>query len=109
MTSPASVALATVITSATYDSTNDVITKLWIVVSPILLVVGLIGNSLVLATMTRQAMSGTSTCVYLVAMAALDIGVLLVGLVPEWLGGASITPWVTVCLVTMFCTGDELE
>jgi len=78
------------------NDSAETIKELWLVVSPILLVVGLVGNSLVLAIMTRQVMRGTSTCVYMVAMAALDIGVLLFGLIPEWLTGASITD-VRVC------------
>ena len=90
VTLPASVTLTTGLTFKNASETNEAIVKLWLVVSPILLVVGLVGNSLVLATMTRQAMSGTSTCIYLVAMAVLDSAVLLMGLIPDWLAGASI-------------------
>jgi len=66
----------------------DVTTVLWAVGGPILLAVGLVGNVLILVTMTRPRMRGTSTCVYLCAMAVLDVLVLAAGLSPNWLDGA---------------------
>lgn len=67
---------------------HDVTTLLWAVCGPILLTVGLIGNILILATMTRPRLRGTSTCVYLCSMAVLDLMVLIAGLTPNWLEGA---------------------
>ena len=69
---------------------NDVIVLLWHICGPILLSVGLVGNVLVLVTMTRKRMRGTPTFIYLVGMAAIDIVVLIVGLLPGWLEGADI-------------------
>lgn len=90
---PATVQTTTGNITATSPTDNDVsgeIKTLWLSVAPILLVVGVVGNCLILVTMTRQQMSGTSTCVYLVAMAVLDTVVLVVGLIPDWLEGSSI-------------------
>jgi len=61
---------------------------LWSVCGPTLLVVGLVGNVLILVTMSRRSMTGTSTCVYLCAMAVLDLMVLAAGLTHNWLEGA---------------------
>ena len=69
---------------------SDVIVLLWQICGPILLLVGFVGNILVLVTMTRRRMRGTSTCVYLVGMASIDLVVLIVGLIPGWLEGANI-------------------
>lgn len=66
---------------------NDVIVVLWRVFGPILLLVGVIGNILVLVTMTRRRMLGTSTSIYLVGMAAIDLVVIFVGMMPAWLEG----------------------
>jgi len=67
---------------------HDVTMLLWAVGGPSLLVVGVVGNVLILVTMTRRRMRGTSTCVYLCAMALLDLLVLVAGLTPNWLDGA---------------------
>jgi len=67
---------------------HDVTTLLWAVGGPTLLVVGVVGNVLILVTMTRRRMRGTSTSVYLSAMAVLDLMVLAAGLTPNWLDGA---------------------
>jgi hypothetical protein len=75
------------------NSSNDLsetIKVVWFSVSVILLVIGVIGNSLVLLTMSRQQLNGTSTSVYLMTMAVLDTLVLIVGLIPDWLEGSSI-------------------
>jgi len=68
--------------------TEDVTTLLWAVGGPTLFVVGLVGNTLILVTMSRRRMRGTSTCVYLCAMAVLDLMVLVAGLTPNWLDWA---------------------
>ena len=67
---------------------RDVTTLLWTVGGPSLLAVGVVGNVLILATMTRRRMRGTSTCIYLCGMALLDLLVLAAGLSPNWLDGA---------------------
>ena len=67
---------------------DDVTRLLWAVCGPTLLVAGVTGNVLILATMTRRRMRGTSTCVYLCAMAVLDLMVLAAGLTHNWLEGA---------------------
>jgi hypothetical protein len=68
---------------------KNVIVLLWQICGPILLLIGYVGNVLVLITMTRRRMRGTSTFVYLVGMASIDLVVLTVGLLPAWLEGAS--------------------
>jgi len=70
------------------EAHHDVTSLLWAIGGPTLLVVGAIGNLLILVTMTRRRMRGTSTCVYLCAMAVLDLLVLIAGLTPNWLDGA---------------------
>jgi len=72
----------------TREAHHDVTTLLWAIGGPTLLVVGAVGNLLILVTMTRRRMRGTSTCVYLCAMAVLDLMVLIAGLTPNWLDGA---------------------
>jgi len=67
---------------------DDVTRLLWTVCGPTLLVVGGVGNVLILATMTQRRMKGTSTCVYLCAMAVVDLMVLSTGLTFNWLEGA---------------------
>jgi hypothetical protein len=69
---------------------SDVIVLLWQILGPILLLVGFTGNILVLITMTRRRMRGTSTYVYLVGMAAIDLIVLTVSVLPAWLDGSNI-------------------
>ena len=76
--------------SSVNDNLNETIKLIWLSVSPILLVIGVVGNSLVLLTMSRQQLNGTSTSVYLITMAVLDTLVLIVGLIPDWLEGSSI-------------------
>jgi len=75
-------------TSGSEAAQYDVTTLLWAVGGPTLLVVGVVGNVLILVTMSRRRMRGTSTCVYLCAMAVLDLFVLAAGLTPNWLDGA---------------------
>ena len=51
---------------------------LWKIVSPLLLVVGVIGNVLSIAVLSRQRMRHTTTSVYLRLLAVFDTVVLLV-------------------------------
>ena len=51
---------------------------LWKIVSPLLLVVGVIGNMVSMAVLSRQRMRRTTTSVYLRLLAVFDTGVLLV-------------------------------
>ena len=74
--------------SGSEKARRDVTSLVWAVGGPTLLVVGLVGNVLIIVTMTRRRMRGTSTCVYLCAMAVLDLMVLAAGFVPNWLDGA---------------------
>lgn len=67
---------------------DDVTTLLWAVCGPTVLVVGVVGNALILVTMAQRRMRGTSTCVYLSAMAVVDLMVLAAGLTHNWLEGA---------------------
>ncbi len=58
---------------------------LWIYVSPVILTIGLCGNTLTIVVMRQKRMRGTSTCVYLTLMAIADLGTLITGIIPEWL------------------------
>ena len=53
--------------------------------SGILLVVGIVGNALSVAVMTRRRMRTTTASVYLVSLACVDTAVLLLAMVPLWL------------------------
>jgi len=79
---------------------RDATTLLWAVGGPSLLAVGVVGNVLTLVTMTRRRMRGTSTCVYLCAMALVDLVVLFTGLTFNWLDGAGyVTVKVSIMLI----------
>ena len=56
---------------------------LWKIFSPLLLIVGIIGNSLSMAVLSRQRMRQTTTSVYLRILAIVDTTVLLVGIPPN--------------------------
>ena len=56
----------------------------WIYLSPLVLLVGLVGNVLTLCVMSRRRLSGTSTCVYLSAMAVADTLALIFRIPPEF-------------------------
>lgn len=77
-------------TNATDRSTSDLVEILWNFVAPVIFVVGLIGNLLILAVMTRTWMRGTSTGSYLIAMAVADLFVLVSGMIPEYLEAIDI-------------------
>ncbi len=59
--------------------------QLWIFMAPVIFIIGIIGNILILLIMGRKKFKGTTTCVYLRAMALADLLVLLTGMLPEWL------------------------
>jgi hypothetical protein len=93
VTSPASCSNLSNTNSSSSSSSvagNEVIVLLWQILGPILILVGFVGNVLVLVTMTQRRMRGTSTYVYLVGMAVIDLVVLTVGLLPAWLEGSEI-------------------
>ena len=56
----------------------------WIYLSPLVLLVGLVGNVLTLCVMSRRRLSGTSTCVYLSAIAVADTLALVCRIPPEF-------------------------
>ena len=58
---------------------------MWLVMSPILLVIGTVGNSLSICVLLRKHMRKHSVSVYLVGVACADLGVLYIGLLREWL------------------------
>jgi 7 transmembrane receptor (rhodopsin family) len=57
----------------------------WIYISPVILLFGLIGNVLILLVISRRPLTGSSTSVYLLAMATSDSAALLLRVVPEFL------------------------
>ena len=56
----------------------------WIYLSPVILVAGLVGNSLTIAVMARRRLRGTSTSVYLSAISLADSAALIFRIVPEF-------------------------
>ena len=59
--------------------------KLWLVFSPILLIIGTIGNVLSICVLLRKRMRQSSASVYLISLACADTAVLYIGLLREWL------------------------
>ena len=57
----------------------------WVLTSPLIFVIGFLGNSLSLAVFRRIGFGRSSTNVYLSCIATADNGVLLLGLLPQWL------------------------
>lgn len=62
----------------------------WVYVSPWILLIGVVGNILTLLVMTRRRMRGSSTCVYLSAIAVADSLALLFRIPPEFFEAAGI-------------------
>lgn len=59
--------------------------RLWLVVSPIFLTIGTIGNILSICILLRKRMRQNSASIYLTSLAIADSGVLYLGLLREWL------------------------
>ena len=66
------------------DGISDKV-RLTRIILPIVIVVGVVGNSLSLAVMLRTSMRQTSTALYLAALAVADTLVLLAGALRQWL------------------------
>jgi len=62
----------------------------WIYVSPCVLLIGVVGNVLTLLVMARRRMRGSSTCVYLSAIAVADTLALLCRIPPEFFEAARL-------------------
>lgn len=71
--------------NSTYAPTWSVGTTLWLVYSPVLLVVGLSGNLFALLVGLGSRLRHVVPTRYLVAIAAADTGALVFGLLPTWL------------------------
>lgn len=56
----------------------------WIYISPFILLFGMIGNVLILIVIRRRPLTGSSTTVYLFAMATSDSAALILRVVPEF-------------------------
>jgi len=62
----------------------------WVYVSPWILLIGVAGNILTLLVMSRRRLRGSSTCVYLSAMAVADCLALLFRIPPEFFEAAGL-------------------
>jgi len=62
----------------------------WVYVSPWILVIGVAGNVLTLVVMSRRRMRGSSTCVYLSAIAVADSLALMLRIPPEFFEAARL-------------------
>ena len=80
----------------------------WIYASPLVFCVGIIGNSLSLIVFRRMGFGKSPTNVYLPWISTADNGVLLLGLLPQWLkqsGFVNLHELSSVtCKLTYFCT-----
>lgn len=63
---------------------------LWIMLGPIIFVVGVTGNILIICVMSSRRMRKTTTCIYLRLMAIADLSVVLTGVSTEWLEAMNI-------------------
>ncbi|CAH1800638.1 unnamed protein product [Owenia fusiformis] len=66
------------------NQTTELYLNLWRYMSPVVLVVGLIGNILSLLVMRFTSMKYTTLSIYLSMLAVSDIGLLIFGLGPNW-------------------------
>jgi len=62
----------------------------WVYVSPWILLIGVAGNILTLLVMSRRRLRGSSTCIYLSAMAVADCLALLFRIPPEFFEAAEL-------------------
>lgn len=62
----------------------------WVYVSPWILFIGVTGNILTLLVMSRRRLRGSSTCVYLSAMAVADSLALIFRIPPEFFEAARL-------------------
>lgn len=92
-------------------SLND---YLWIYCSPVIFVVGIVGNALTLAVMTQKRLRGTTTAVYMPVIAAFDTAALITGILPEWLEACEavvfnkLHPWTCKLEKFTFYTTSDL-
>jgi len=78
-------------TSSTRRGPSDVdYYFVWVYVSPWILLIGIVGNILTLLVMSRRRLRGSSTYVYLSAMAVADSLALLFRIPPEFFEAARI-------------------
>ena len=71
-------------TTAVHDNSH-VARMLWTFAAPFIFCTGVVGNILILLVMGRRRMRGTTTSLYLRAMALGDLCALVTGIIPEWL------------------------
>jgi hypothetical protein len=64
---------------------------LWIAVSPILLLLGIVGNAMSVVVLSRKEMMKATTTVYLITLSCVDTLVLYTGLLRNWLIRATKT------------------
>ena len=80
------------------DSDEDHAASLvWIWASPLIFGVGILGNSLSLVVFCRMGFGRSPTNVYLSCVATADNGVLLLGLLPQWLKQSGIVVLHELC------------
>ncbi|OAF69522.1 hypothetical protein A3Q56_02692 [Intoshia linei] len=58
---------------------------IWLYVPPILIPIGMIGNILIICVINRKVFHHSTTRIYMITISTLDIVVLLIGSLPEWL------------------------
>ena len=84
---PAPVAMTT---ATTPSDSKQVANMLWTFAAPLIFCTGVVGNVLILFVMSRRRMRGTTTSLYLRAMALGDLCALVTGIIPEWLEATDI-------------------
>jgi len=74
---------ADVLTSG-HDISRSLDDVVWVYVSPAILLLGIVGNSLVLTVMRRRTLTASTMSVYLAALAIADTAALVLRIVPQW-------------------------
>ncbi|CAH1776724.1 unnamed protein product [Owenia fusiformis] len=59
--------------------------NIWLYVSPVLLLIGTVGNILVIIVLSRKQMRISTSSIYMICLAFSDLGVLYTGLPRQWL------------------------
>jgi len=65
--------------------------QLYVYLSPIVLVVGVVGNTLSLIVLAQRPLRHVSTYCYLIVLAVADTVVLTAGLLPKWIEQVRLT------------------
>ena len=63
----------------------DLSVGLWVFISPVILLIGVVGNALSLLVLCKSNMHHHNTSILLEALAVVDLAILLIGLTRQWI------------------------